>query len=382
MTPFNSTSSRNTVTPIVAEIEKFIAQYVTLADSIYSLPIALWVIGTYLWPDMDAFPYLVITAGTKRAGKTRLAECMSFVASNPRFAGAMGTASASLFKLINTEKPTLFMDEAESMSGESANNVRSILNMGYRKGQKVVRVTGNGDNAAVAEYDVYCPKVFILIGDMFDTVRDRSIIIRMKRGTPRNRFTYENAKMEGEALRDSVSDLIDRRKLEFTTAFNEHKGLQFLTDRDEEIWLPLFAVCQVVCPDRMKELSKNAVDIATEKTQEAAQYVNLMGEEGKTEDDEYATKLLQDMVAVVGAEKNIGTVDALERLKALPTAPWRKFRGDGLNINSLADLLSRFSVRPTTISIGSGRKNRTILKGYKKADLVVAMKAHLYTQSK
>src|SRR5207247_3545549 len=51
---------------------------------------------------------------------------------------------------------------------------RSVLNGGYRKGATVTR--------RGLTYAVYSPKVFILIGDVFDTLRDRSIVIEMWRG--------------------------------------------------------------------------------------------------------------------------------------------------------------------------------------------------------
>lgn len=83
-----TTSSTPEGTPagctLISQLESYIRSYVSLAETCYSLVIALWLAATHSWPAFDAFPYLVVTSATKRSGKTRLLELMSFVASNSR----------------------------------------------------------------------------------------------------------------------------------------------------------------------------------------------------------------------------------------------------------------------------------------------------------
>ena len=45
-------------------------------------------------------------------------------------------------------------------------------------------------------------------------------------------------------------------------SYTEGVKLDFLTGRDEEIWMPLFCLARVFCPERLEELSRCAVDIA------------------------------------------------------------------------------------------------------------------------
>lgn len=363
-----TTSQSNRYTATLEKLEKFITKYITFSDAQYSLPLVLWTVATFLYPDFDAFPYMVITSSTKRSGKTRLSEILSFVCSNPVSSGAL--SPAAIYKTMADEKPTLFFDEAETLNHESASVMRSILNMGYRKGSVVRRVLGN----KVEEYQTYCPKVFILIGDVYDTLKDRSIIIRMKRGEPKERFVYEAAKNEGAELREELALMVEENRSALLQAFSEYKGIEFLTDRDEEIWLPLFVVAQIFCPSRQRDLNKAAVDMSTEKTQESQKYIMLLGEENKAEQDEYAKRLLVDMVTVINGAKYISTADAITKLWELEIAPWRKFRGDGLTMHSLADMLSPLGVRPCNIRVGHGRKNSKVIKGYKMADVKKALK--------
>lgn len=69
---------------LIAELESYITSYVTFEETCHALVIALWLMATHVWPAFDAFPYLVVTSATKRSGKTRLLELISFVASNSR----------------------------------------------------------------------------------------------------------------------------------------------------------------------------------------------------------------------------------------------------------------------------------------------------------
>lgn len=351
----------------ISDVEKFINKYVAFTDA-YSLPIALWTIGTFLWPDFDAFPYLVITSATKRSGKTRCSEIISFACSNPANSAAM--TAASIFRSISEEKPTIFFDEAETISGESASVLRSVLNVGYRKGQTVKRVSGN----QVLEYDTYCPKVFILIGDVYDTLKDRSIIIRMKRAEVSTRFVYDMAKNEGAVLRERCAMAVEANRSAILEKFSTYGRIEFLTDRDEEIWTPLFVICEALCPERMRDLRRIAVDMATEKTQKATRHIDLHEFEDKAQDDEYCEKLLRDMETTFGKNAVMSSAEIVEKLKEIETAPWRKFRGDGINPQTMADMLRRFpGVYPKNVQIGK-RPDRKILKGYKLEDVRKALK--------
>jgi len=334
-----------------------------------------------------AFPYVVITSATKRSGKTRLAELMGFTCNNPVQSGAL--SPAAIYKTMADDKPTIFFDEAETLNSESASIMRSVLNMGYRRGQVVRRMIGN----EAKDYQTYCPKVFILIGDVYDTLKDRSIIVRMRRGDPKERFSYEVARGDGQLLRDqitaalmaqgsqpTISDNVQSEAITYSLpdavadAYADFKGIEFLTDRDEEIWTPLFLLCKHFAPGRMVELSRIATDMSAEKTQESTRYVTLLGkgEEEKEQDDYHAKLLLRDLATVINGAKALATADAIAALRAIPTAPWRKYRGEGLTVHNIADMLSRFGVRPVSIRTPGGRKGR-VVRGYKLEQVTKAM---------
>lgn len=353
----------------VKKIENFVSKYVTFAEPMYTLPLALWTIATFLYETFDAFPYLVITSATKRSGKTRLAEILSFMCSRPRSFAAL-TAS-TVFRSIQSEKPTLFFDEAEELSSESAGTMRSVLNVGYRRGATVPRMEGT----ELVEFPTYCPKVFILIGSPFDTLKDRSIMVEMQRAEPRERFVYEAAKEEGAGIRSELAKLTEMHQKKIGELFADHRGLPFLQDRDEEIWTALFCICQMFCPSRLDELKVSAVDMAAMKTAQGKRYIQLAKAEGAARDDEYAQKLLMDLYGILGTTgRVVSTKDAVEQLWSIPVAPWRRFRGRGLTAFDLSNMLRRFDVRPVRVSVGTGRKNRVVLMGYRLEHVEKAVK--------
>lgn len=353
---------------IVQQIESYIQDYVTLAEPHYALPLALWTIGTFCFPEFDAFPYLVITSPTKRSGKTRLSEMISFCGSNPRNFAAL--TAAALFRCIENEKPTLVFDEAETLSSESASTMRAVLNVGYRRGQTVPRVVPGG----IKEFPTYCPKIFILIGDVYDTLRDRSMVITMKRAETRKRFTFEAVKEEGKLLRELIDTEVKANIGNIQRAFETHKGLPFLMDRDEEIWTSLFCLAEVFCKSRMTELQAAASDMAAEKTGEFKKYIDLKAAEDAATDDEYAKRALTDLFSLfVVSGRVIRTETAIDMMKAIPTGPWRRFRGSGLDPHDLSNLLNRFGVKPVRVAVGSGRGNQKFYRGYRRKDVEAAL---------
>lgn len=373
--PLMTQTKRYTAT-LVRRIEQFIQRFVTLADEAYSLPLALWVINTYLWESFTAVPYLCITAATKRSGKTLLSEVLAFMCNRSKQAASM--TAAAMYRIIENEKPTLFLDETEALlSSEAQTKLSQVLNSGYRKGQVVSISVGEG----YREFSVFGPKVFIQIGDVRGTLQDRSIVIRMRRAEPKEEFDYDRVHAEGSAIAARVAEkALDLRDViyEASANFSTKKELGFLGDRDKEIWKPLFVIATLVCPERLRELKRIAVDMATEKTQDRRDYKKLQDAEAAAQEDDFAVRLIRDLSTVFnGTHPNLSSEEAVVRLRDLEVGPWRKYRGEGLDVIMLAQMLSRFGLAPCNVRIGRGRnpENR-ILKGYKKADVIRGLKNH------
>lgn len=367
---------------LLNKIEQYIKSYVAFDVPDIALPIALWIMGTHIFQSFDSFAYLVITSNTKRSGKTRLSEIISFVASNPMNFSAM--TPSTLFRVINPDPnklyddevnpfipPTIVFDEAEALSSETAGTMRSVLNAGYRKGQSVPRTVGQ----EVIQFKVYCPKIFILIGDVYDTLRDRSIVINMKRAVTPKRFVYDEAQTEGKSLRTEIVKLVQREREAIVSRYHAER-ITFLSDREEEIWLPLFALCNVIDPNRLRELKRVCVDMSALKTAVKNDYRTLDMFEKQSEQMEYAELAVADLYRIIDGAKAIASADAIDKMRDLDTSPWRTFRGKGIDQYALADLLSGLSIPSVNIRFPrkDGQPGTQVLKGYRKIDVYEVVK--------
>ena len=141
--------------------------------------IALWVMGTYLFPLFPAFP-MVLLNGPKRSGKSRTLITTSLLAFNAMPIG--DPTGAIIFRLIDEYRPTLIFDETEWLSKkELDSSISDILKFGYKPGFKVARCMYQGKNPYVERYESYCPKMFSNIRGAEDVLADRTIIITQRR---------------------------------------------------------------------------------------------------------------------------------------------------------------------------------------------------------
>jgi hypothetical protein len=107
--------------------------------------------------------------------------------------------------------------------------------------------------------------------------------------------------------------------------------------------------------------------------------LELGEEEDDAQEQEYAVRLLRDMAVITADRKQITTQEAIAKLREIPTSPWRRFRGAGLEDGIeggmvLAGLLSRFGVKSSTIRIApKSAGTGSTAKGYKRDALLNAL---------
>jgi hypothetical protein len=168
---------------LFTEIRNQFARYVRFEEkSTYSF-MALWTIGTYLHPIFDAFP-MVLLCGPKGSGKTRTLQVATLLAFNARLQG--DPTPATLFRIIDEERPTLLFDEMEWLARKELQcALSSILKFGYKPGCKVprCRFDAKGNPNGVTSFDSYCPKMFANIHGLEDVLGDRTITFIQRRKT-------------------------------------------------------------------------------------------------------------------------------------------------------------------------------------------------------
>jgi protein gp37 len=359
----------------LAKVEAYLREYLRFPDEKAFLPLALFAVLMHCWHDcFDEVPYLLISAATRESGKTRVLELLQFLAGESRAAYMAGDITrAAIYTEIATRRRTLLIDETEGLQS-SGSVFRPILNGGYKRGQTITRKLGK-DNV---EFEIFAPKVIAMIGDPYPTLRDRCITIemhRMRRGAYRS-FVREVAREEGHEVELDIAAAVGAQGQEIRQAYLNYNddSMDYMRDRDQEIWKPLFALCQVMAPDRMPELERSAIDIATFKTRPPLRLAELHDEEEKAWRREYAELLLQHCLRVLGDRDRITTADLMAGLRDIPLAPWREYEGCGVTAISLAAMLKPFGIEPKMIRVRPKGQAQDTVRGYFRIDLIKAQK--------
>ena len=358
---------------IVVKLESTFEKYVVL-DPGLPLVLALWALATHLFDCFDAFPYLAITSPTKRCGKTRLAELIEPLCCNGL--RTVGATPAAIFRTIQAHDSqgrtaVLIMDESEVLRSHSerAEALREILNAGYRRGQSVLRCerTSNEGSFEPKGFNVYCPKVLVLIGDLHDTLADRCIPVAMRRRkTNENvaRLIYSKAMRDFKGLRRESEAWAKASRRQVKKRYAQ--DLEFLEDREAELWAPLFSVCAAAAPERLDHLKAIALRIS--------------GAKQTDEPNDMGVLLLKDIRGVFeGSQQDrLPTLDLLNALNMLEESPWASWcRGAPLDARRLARLLRPFGVLPRNLRLEDGR----VPKGYQLADFQEVWDTYLIADS-
>jgi 5S rRNA maturation endonuclease (ribonuclease M5) len=302
---------------LLAEIEHYIRRYVVLPGPAY-LPVALWAAATHAVHQFDCFPYIALISAAKRSGKTRLAEVLELLVRRPW----RGTAPspAAVYRMLEGA-PTLLLDETEALNGKNKSETTlillAVLNAGHRKGATIPRC--DGPRQDVKHFNVYGPKLFAAIGKLPDTLLDRSIVIHMKRRTKAQkvgRFRQARATAEAKPIHDRAARFAQAHAADIEHAYQDvlDADLQFLNDRDADLWTPLFVMCSTTMPERLPELEKCARLLSAAKA-------------GADVDDSLSLTLLRDIKMVwpggwdMHPEDKCETAFLLEKLKALEESP-------------------------------------------------------------
>lgn len=357
---------------LVERMAAWIGGFVALTED-QALVCALWAIHTWYWERFRVTPYLEIFASTKRSGKTTLMDCIGLL--SRKMYTLASVRVLTVCKLIESEdsKLTLGFDEAERLCGNSiaVGDTRSMLALGFRQGAEHKVSVGT----EFKSFRVACPRMFALIGNLTPVLRDRSISLYLARKTPTRSLNGEYATAEAEA-----SGLIDDLVRHFGTA----EGMttvrpDWLTEREIDLWTPIVSLATFAGFDKrtMARLVAVSTDMAELKLAPPLQYHSQASEED-AQDKSYAERVLHDLATVLHeGESAVWTSVALHRLKALPSAPWRVYKGVGLDDRQLGGLLARFGLESTVVwhRVSAGKDGRKQAKGYKSADVRRALKA-------
>ena len=199
----------------------------------------------------DSTPRLAALSAEKGSGKTRLLEVLELVCPNPLH--TVNISAAALFRKVDGEQPTLLLDEADTYLGQKVaqqhEDVRGLINAGHWRGAVATRCEV-GKGVTVKEFQAFCAAGLAGIGDLPDTILDRSIIIGVNRRVPHEHiepFRRRRALDETAGLKDELATWAQAYAV--TLDDDEPVMPEGITDRPADVWEPLVIIGDRAGPD-------------------------------------------------------------------------------------------------------------------------------------
>jgi hypothetical protein len=330
---------------LLDELTRYIRGYVVLSDA-QVCAAALWVAHTHALEASEQTPFLAITSPEKRCGKSRLLDALELVVA--RAWRTIFPSEAVLFRKIEAVTPTLMLDETDAIfdrSNGSTEPLRALLNAGNRRGTSVPRCVG--PTQQLVDFNIFCPKALAGIGELPDTVADRSIPIRLERKRAdeavqrfRRREALEVAEPIAQALASWATDaLVDLEAA-------RPDAPRSLDDRAEESWEPLLAIADMARTQWPQRARSAALELSGDGKEDEALGVWLLRD-------------IRELFEDAGADR-FASADLATALCLIETSPWGDNRGKELDARGLARRLRPFKIRPRTVRLDDG----TTPKGY------------------
>jgi hypothetical protein len=337
----------------------FVTRYVVFPSQEATDAFVLWIGHTHAIDAFESTPRLALQSAEKQSGKTRAQEVAELLVARPL--PMVNISVPALFRSIEGDgaPPTIIMDEVDTIFGPKApdgsEDLRGLLNAGHRRGRRILRCVGPSHE--VKPFASFAPVMLAGIGDLPDTIEDRSVIIRMRRRAPGEvvePFRYRSAEYEATSIRESFDGLSSSMVTKLEGFYPIMPD--WLTDRPADVWEPLFAVADLAggdWPQRARDAARALLD-------EQAGTVSL------------GVRLLGEIRIVFGDEASLPTEMLLTRLKQIDEAPWAEW-----NITSrwLAQHLKPFGVTSKNVPAPAGVTRQ--LKGYERVDFLDPWKRYL-----
>ncbi|GLG82043.1 MULTISPECIES: DUF3631 domain-containing protein [Acinetobacter] len=345
-------------TVLLEEIENTIKKFI-ISEPHIATAAALWIVFTWCIDVMKIAPIACITAPEKRCGKTQLLHLIGRLVKRPQTVVSITTSA--LFRMISEYTPTLLIDEADTFIKDNE-ELRGILNGGHdRQSSYVYRTVG--DEHKVGRFNVWGAKAISGIGHLPDTLRDRSILLELRRKKKTEvverlrRAPEESFSVLRQKLCRWAEDNMDVLKNSQTSLPDE------LNDRAQDNWEPLLAIADCVGGNW------------GEKARQCALIMNSTDQDPQS----VGESLLTDIKKVFD-QRNVDQLSTDELIKGLcedEASRWRTFDyGKAISPRQLANRLRTFRIKPCTVRAKSTTGKDTC-KGYALKDFKDAFSSYL-----
>ena len=315
---------------------------------------SLWVCMTWFTEVATVLPLAVITAPEKGCGKTTLLTAMSKMARRPM--QVAGTTAAFLFRVIELEAPTLFIDETDTFMRDNE-ELRGLINSGHtRESAFIGRVVG--DNHEPKLFSTWCAKALSGIGHLPETIESRAIILKMRRKLKGE--TALNVRHTPKEAFTLIKRQLARWADDNAGAFSElHPIMSGLSNRDADNYEPLLAIAQLAGGDWVKHIEQACIKLMEHASDNQSIGVELL-------------EACRDAFDTLKLDK-IFTHELMEYLLKDEEAVFATYnRGRPMTPRQVAKKLAGYEIKSKTV-----RRGYEIKKGYERGQFLEAWTVYL-----
>ena len=334
---------------VVAFYRRFVIVSAEQADTL-----ALWTLHTHAFLASDYTPYILITSPERESGKSRTMEIAHLLAAKAE--PTANVSVAAVFRISAEDPPpTFLMDEIDMIFSPKSDRseLQGLLNAGFRRGQYVLRMVGEGSRMQVERFHVYCPKMLAGTSSarLADTLRSRCIIVQLKRKRKNElveRFRRRELEQEGGELAAAMRVLAERHLDTLDAARPELPDE--LSDRAQDVWEPLLAIAELAGGDWPQRGRTAAVALSAS---------------ARVDDESLGVRLLWDCRAAFDSKDvdRFATRTLIETLCEDEEAPWATWHhGSPISPRKLATLLGRYDVHSRTVRLPGGETPKGYLR--------------------
>jgi putative DNA primase/helicase len=327
---------------LITELVDTIHRHV-ICDDHTAIAAAGWILHSWFIEVVNTSPIGLITAATKRCGKTTLLELFTMLTRRPLALSNISTAG--LVRTLNADHPTLLIDEVDAFLARNE-ELRGVLNAGNTRVTAFIVRAGKAPDELM-RLSTWGAKVLAGIGDLHETLMDRSIRLQLRRMLPTESTQRlrdvdpRGFKILASRIARWTRDSMDAMR---TARPSYPAGLN---SRQQDCWESLLAIADCAQGDWPTKMREAAVSLS-----ERDEHRVIGGSE----------ELMEGIQAAFEGTRQdrISTRELLSFLCEDEYAPWQTYdKGRWMTPRQLAVMLSAYGIAPQTIRTQMGT-----IKGY------------------
>jgi len=239
---------------VPAQLAAYYRKFVVFPEPWWPDVLALWTLGTYLYPIFNAYPYLRISSPEPGCGKSLLGELIAKLSFNGEL--MVSPTEANVFRMAEEERGTQVWDEVENQHEVEKSRLQTmtaVLLNGYRSSGAVPRQERRKGQFVTIRYHVYVPRVLIGLSELPAVVQQRTIELSLQRRSAEEqleRYRPQQQVAEEVDLREKCALWALTYCRNASYQYSRKKLLEYLEQRvgqagrlTDDLLLPLAVVC-------------------------------------------------------------------------------------------------------------------------------------------